>query len=272
MSMASMLARVGAAAQQGARRHRTGPDLAAQIIAQFGAASWVTPFIGLLRKSSDVSLVGSAIASLLDRSGNGKHATQATSTARPTYSATAINSRPGMTLDSGDLLVTPSIDLSPYTAAALMVLCQDTDTAARVIAEFSPNAASNVGGFYLTSNEVAGTLRFLANGGALSSAQSTAETMASPKVVTGTIDLALAANEAEIRVAGANATASRPHAGNGSALGNYSLNIGARSGPTSGMTGAIGAVVLAAGTGPISGAVLTAIANVEALLAADKGI
>lgn len=272
MSMANMLARAGAAAQQGARRHRTGPDLADQIIAEYAAVSWAPQVIGLIRRPSDLSLVGSAVATLVDHSGNAKHATQATGTSRPTYSATAINSRPGMTLDGGDVLVTPSINLSAYTAAALSLVFLDTDTAARVVAEFSPNAASNVGGFYLTNNEVAGTLRFLANGGALSSAQSTAETMASPKVVTGTIDLALAANEAEIRVAGANATASRPHAGNGSALGNYSLYIGARSGPASGMTGAIGAVVLAAGTGPISGGVLTAIANVEALLAADKGL
>lgn len=244
-------------------------DLAARIAALYTAAGLVTPGIFLVRRSAlDLSLVGSAVETWINR-GTGGNATQATGTSRPTYSATAVNSRPGMTLDSGDILATPTINLSAYTAVALTVICSDSDAASKIIAEFSPNASTSAGGFYLSSNEIAGTMRFLANGGLLTSANSGAETLASPKVVTGTVDVALATDEAEIRVSGANATASRSHNGNGTALGNYKLNIGARSGPTAGMTGAICAVVLAAGTTAIP---TSTVAEVEALLAGAWGL
>lgn len=249
--------------------------LESQIVAAFAAVSWSAHFVGLVRDEADVSLVGSAIAALFDRSGAANHAQQA-ATARPAYNATASNGHPGMVLDGTKWLITPAIDLGPATAAVLMVLMSDTDTAARIPVEWgTTGGASAAGGIAIVTNDGgAGGLGAYGRRDSLASiARSGAvAAMTTPAVVSATWDLALASNETEIRHAGTNVTATRPGNGNNTGtLGSAKLAIGARDGGA-GMTGTIGGVVLAAGAGPITGDVLAAIATVEALLAASKGL
>lgn len=247
-------------------------DLATQIVGMFAAANFPARFVGLIRGESDVSLADGKVETLLDRSGGDKHATQATGTARPTYSATAINGLPGITLDGGDYLVTPDIDLSGATAAVLMILMSDADTAGKIPVEWgTTGSVSTAGGIAIITNDggAGGLSAYGRRNSAASSARSAASyPMTSPAVVTATWDLALASDETEIRHGGVNVTLTRPGSGNNTGtLGSAKLSIGARDGGTSGMTGAIGAVILAAGETAIP---VSTVAYVEAMLAASK--
>lgn len=253
------------------------PTLETRFVSRLAAAGVSTFFLGLSRGESDFSLVGSAVATWLDRSGRGNHATQSTSTARPAYSATAVNSRPGMTLDGGDWLLTGDINLAPNTAVALLVLASDSDTAARFLAEWGTTASTSVaGGITLITND-AGAGYLITNGrrdAVVASARSTnAYPLITPAVVTGTWDLALSSNEAEIRHGGSNVTNARPGVGNNTGtLGSAKLAIGARDTGIAPMTGAIAACALVAHAGAWSGAALAALADGEAMLAAQHGL
>lgn len=262
-----------AAAMQGARRSR---DLATRFVARLGAASVSTFFLGLSRGTFDYTLDGSAVVTWLDRSGRGNHATQSTSTARPTYSATAVNSRPGMTLGGDDWLITGNINLSPSSAAALLLLFQDSDTAAKIPAEWGTVAGtSSAGGIALITNDAGGGYLIgygRRNAAANSARSSNTYPMTTPAVVTVTWDLALS-TETEIRHGGSNVTSTRPSTGNNTGtLGSAKLAIGARDTGAAPITGAIAACALVAHTGAWSGAALTALADGEAMLAAQQGL
>lgn len=257
------------------------PDLAARILAKATPAGWSTYFVGLSRGEADFSLVSGAVATWLDRSGRGNNATQGTGTARPTYSATAINSKPGMTLDGGDHLATGAIDTGSDVAYALIEVFSDSDTAGRCPAAFGDHSADRQFGVY-TNLGSAGTLGVYgdatAGAGVTSSEARSAASfaMSTPAVVTATWDTTLGTNETEIRHASTNVTNSRPTNGNNTAgVGSQSLTVGGRiadGSPSLQITGAIGALVLLGRTSTISAAALTAIADIEALLAADKGL
>jgi hypothetical protein len=52
--------------------------------------------------TSTITLNGSTVSQLADKSGNGRNAAQATATAQPTYNATGINSKPSLIFDGVD--------------------------------------------------------------------------------------------------------------------------------------------------------------------------
>lgn len=251
-------------------------NLATKILAVASAASIAV--LGLFlarRKALDVSVVSDTHVETWVNRGTGSDATQATDSARPTWSDSAINSLPGMTLDGGDALLTGAIASSAFSALALGALFRDTDTAARFVLGLGSLADECV---LLNMNAgSAGTLDIYADGTAgagstTSRARSAASfAMTDPAVVTGTWDIALASSETEIRHAGVNVTDSRPNDGNNTSglSDDHVLTIGAREAtPTGNMTGAMSAAYLLAHTGAWSGAQLTALATIEALLAA----
>src|SRR5690606_8481992 len=135
--------------------------------------------------------------------GSGGDATQATGTARPAYNATASNGLPVSTLDGGDYLVTPGIDLSGATAAVLMILISDADTAGKIPVEWgTTGSVSTAGGIAIITNDggAGGLGAYGRRDASASIARSAASyPMTSPAVVTGTWDLALETNETEIR-------------------------------------------------------------------------
>lgn len=53
---------------------------------------------------SSITLNGATVSQWNDLSGNGRHATQATAANQPTYTASAINSKPALTFDGGDFM------------------------------------------------------------------------------------------------------------------------------------------------------------------------
>ena len=246
-------------------------DLAAAITAAYASAGWVVPAIFLTRSASDYTLVSGGLATWVNH-GTGSDATQATGTARPTYSATAINGLPGFTFDGGDWVETGSIDTSSYSAWSVTCVMSDTDTANfRTPWEYGRIEAGQTG-ITARTNVSSGMVDIQARGNAGNSiARSSALDLASPTVLTGTWDTALATNETLVRADGMDVTASHPTNAD-SATGiasSYPIVIGARWSYANAMTGAMGAFVLAAGSTAIP---TTAVAEVEALLAAQWGL
>ncbi len=238
-------------------------DPAAAILAAYTGAGWTVPFLFLARLSDvDAAAVGTWT--------NKGTASNATGSAKPAFSASSFNGRPGLTFDTTNVLATSAVDLSAFTAMVQHVVFLDTAVAASIVVERSVSASANDGATYFTVNETAGTVRYFGHQSAGNSiVDSSAQTMAAGHVITGTWDQALATNETEIRIDGVNATASRVTNTNTSGgMGNHALFIGARSGPASGLAGTIAAVITAVGTTAIP---LTAVAAVEAVLKAQWG-
>ncbi|MGE0402861.1 MAG: hypothetical protein AB7T06_39515 [Kofleriaceae bacterium] len=248
-------------------------DLAAWLNARATAASITALLNNHVRRAAiDLSLVGSAAETWINH-GTGGSGTQATGTARPTFSATAIGGKPGLTFDGGDYFVTPAIDSGVATAYAMIARFADAATAAAFIAEYGDLGADRT----LTLNTNAGSAGTLdiyadgtAGGGATASRARSAASfaMGTPAVVTGTWDSALSTNETEIRHAGVNVTSTRPNNANSAGgLGSQSVIIGARKGPANHFVGAMNVLVILAHTGSWSGAQLTALAEIEAAIA-----
>lgn len=248
-------------------------DLAAQIIA-VAAAEGITAIGWPIRGESDVTLVSvTHVAAVLHRGAGGSDAAQSADAARPTYSATAVNGLPGMTLDGGDALVTGAIDSGAATAYALLVLMSDSDTAARFPMSFG-DITSGAGLAVKTNNAAGGIGAQALAGGATSRAESAASyPLASPALITATLDTGLSVDCTEIRHNGVNVTSTRPVNGNPTgSIGSAVATIGARQGPANNITGAIGDAWLLWHSGAWSGAKLTALAEIEALILAAKGL
>jgi hypothetical protein len=227
----------------------------------------------LLARLSDLALVGGKADTWADTSGNGRNATQAADAQRLTYSATGLNSRPALTAAGGQVMSTAAIDLSAFTAIAIHVIFSDSITSNAIVLERSADGAGTAGGFLLVvNNGSAGELRFVSCGnvGATTAAATVGVSMASPAIVTGTCDFALGTNEAELRHAEANVTATRPsNSNNTSNWGNHAIHIGARAGVVAPMTGAIAAVAVAAWATAVP---LAQVQAVEDLLATQWGL
>ena len=81
--------------------------------------------------SSTVTLVSSAVSQWNDKSGNGRHVSQATSTARPTYLTAGFGGRNCLDFDGNDLLSRSSgITTGTYTGAFNVFWVASRDTAA----------------------------------------------------------------------------------------------------------------------------------------------
>ena len=245
------------------------PSLEEQIIAEFTAVSWTVPALFLAR-AEDVTLSSGRVTTWANL-GTGSDATQGTDGARPTWNATGLNSLPTLTFDGGDTLATGTYDLTG-PAQAVIVLFRDTAAGAMTVLDYG-----NVS-FVVRTNLVASGLRAQGNVSGNNIVDSAGSfPMTDPAVVTATFDTALSGagvHETEIRHGGANVSnawaATTDNAE--TTMTGKSLLIGALTGPVSFLTGAISALVHVSGTGPISGAVLTAIANAEALIAEAWGL
>ena len=237
-----------------------------QIIAAATAGSLTAGGIFLARSESDMTLVGSK-ASVWTNYGTGGDATQGTDAARPTWSSGGLNSKGGLAFDGGDALITAAIDSGSATAYALVMLFKDTDATAKFNCSFGDIVSTGIA----MKTTGAGVGAQAIAGASTSRAESAGTiSMASHGVVSATLDTTLVTAETEVRHDGSNVTASRPTDGNPTgSLGSQPITIGARQGPANNMAGTVGAMVLLWGTGAWSGAQLTALSNIEALLAAE---
>ena len=260
----------------GGREGRRGPygggggggalTLEAQILATAAAAGInITGY--LARSSAEMTLGTGDRASVLAHYGAGSDATQGTDAARPTFSATGINGKGGLVFDGGDALVSGSIDTGTATAYALIALFKDTDAVAKFVCSFgdivSTGIAMKTTGSGIGAQAIASA--------ATSRAESAGTiSMATHGVVTATVDTALTGDETEIRHDGTNVTSTRPVNGNpAGSLGAQVITIGAREGPANHFVGTLGAMWLLWHSSAWAGSKLTALAAIEALLAAE---
>lgn len=166
--------------------------------------------------------VGDPVGYIADKSGNGNHAIQATSTKRPTLRQDG--SLYYLDFEGDDALATSAID---FTGSDQLTVCsgakKDTNTT-MVIGELSSSIGSNTGAFRLAS--LSNTWRYSSKGdGAAINVNATTYGAGSLSVLTGLSDISDPVTT--IRVDGVQkaTSASSPGAGN---YGNHTLNIGAR--------------------------------------------
>ena len=261
----------------GGREGRRGPygggggggalTLEAEILATAAAAGIsITGY--LARSSAEMTLGAGDRASVLAHYGAGSDATQGTDASRPTFSATGINGKGGLVFDGGDSLVSGPIDTGTATAYALIALFKDIDVSARFICSFG----DIVGSAGIAMKTTGGGVGAQAIAGASTSRAESAATisMATHGVVSVTLDTTLVTAETEVRHGGSNVTSTRPTDGNPTgSLGAQVITIGAREGPANHFAGTLGAMWLLWHSGSWSGSKLTALASIEALLAAE---
>ncbi len=161
------------------------------------------------------------IGRVVDKSGAGNHATQATTTSRPLWQTT------NAAFDGvDDSWSTPSIDFSGTNKVTVIAgVRKNSDAATGALVEVSPNAGANAGAFYLLAPGSAGPTYGVASRGS-ATASITRSGYASPvsSVLTCVADIAAPSLALRVdTVEGAVATSQ----GTGN-FGNYSLYIGRR--------------------------------------------
>lgn len=170
--------------------------------------------------------VGDPVGYMADKSGNGNHAIQATSTKRPTLQQDG--SLYYLDFGGDDGLATSAID---FTGGDQLTVCagarKDTDTT-MVVGELSANVGTNNGAFRLAS--LSNTWRYGAKGTSIVNVNATPYGAGATSVITGLSDISTPV--ATIRVDGVQKATSSTSQGTGN-LGNYPLNIGARSNASS---------------------------------------
>jgi hypothetical protein len=189
--------------------------------------------------TSPVTTTGQSIARINDKSGNARHATQATPAAMPTYSTSStINGRAIGSFDGGDRLGTSAVDLTATNKLELWGVAQSTTTTNDQHLWGNRNASA--GSIVLTHSSGTNFPYAYAQGnvgatqifGAINSAAS---------IRRGVCDFSLSTDEINLYVDGTLQTGSRPSNNNNSGnFGNLSWWIGARSDGAAPFTGRVG--------------------------------
>lgn len=177
-----------------------------------------------------VTAVNDPVGLMLDKSGNGYHASQSTAINRPTLSLDASGKYRLLFNGTNSRMSTAAIDLSSTNKLTIIAgVSKESDAASGIIAEFSANASTNNGAFYLLASDSAGqNYRVLVRGSAIGGA--IPGSIAAPDVSVIATTATLAATGAFLlRRDAVQHTSSTPAFGAVN-FGNHSLYIGARSG------------------------------------------
>lgn len=176
--------------------------------------------------------VNEAVAIIADTSSRGHNAVQATAGARPILRQSG--SLHFLDFDgANDAMQTSAIDLATSDAVTIILgLRKFTNAPAAMAVEFSPNAYTNPGAFYVTAPEGTGPAsdyRFYARGTISPSAALATGATPAPDtcVLTGIADISSATRI--LRRDGAQVASSNAALGSGN-LRSYPLNLGARAG------------------------------------------
>lgn len=174
---------------------------------------------------------------------------QNTAAQKPTRSATAINGRPGVSFDGGDIL-SVALNLSSYSAVRVVAALLDTSADVRIVLEYRATVASDGAFAALVNDTLAGTLCLAARGTTDIGETRSDDThaLATAKVVTWCPDTSLANGSRFIRENGTALSLTDMATGCGAGnFANDTLYVGARSGLTLPWTGVIGALVILSG-------------------------
>lgn len=200
--------------------------------------------------TTPVTALNDPVGLILDKSGNGKHASQSTSGSRPTYAADA-NGKVGLKFDGvDDYLVTSSID---FSASDKMFVCAGvrklSSASIGLVAELSQVASLN-GAFYLVAPRNAGTGNYgWRSSGTKDRDATSPDSYPIPisNVLTGIGDIS--GDVARLRVNGSQVAENTDDQGTG-AYGNYPLYIGRRGGSSLPFNGFIHQLVVRGGSLP----------------------
>lgn len=231
--------------------NRASADLATQILAavQTGA-------VFQLYLAETDRVIGSPVQRWIDASGKGGvlgggtmlDVSQTTPANRPTYIASAFTGIDGVRFDGVDDILSTingnTLTASAKRGGAMIGLFQDTTAAVNVISEYSPNISGNTGAMAIAVNEtVAGRIGSYSGGSPFTtSAAFGASSLASATVITATLDRTLTLNATRIRADGVDITSGYyANADVADFFGDYSVFLGARSGPTVPWAGTMGA-------------------------------
>lgn len=220
--------------------------------------------------TTPVTAVGDPVGKILDKSGNGKHATQATAASRPILRNDGTNYY--LEFDGVDnSLATAAIDFSATDKITHHAGWTQSTASFGVVTELSNNPGPNAGTFSL-AGYTAGEMFFVARGTAALTAKFDAATLPKTRVSTGLLDIAqaLAADEIVARVNGVVKPVlgyiDAGPAGTGN-FGNYPLYLGRRGGIQYPLSGRIYSIVI---RGALSDA--AQIAAAEAYVAGKSGV
>ena len=185
--------------------------------------------------TTPVTAVGQPVGKILDKSGRGNHATQATAAARPVLQQDG-NGKYYLAFDGvDDFLSTASIDFSATDKMTVVAGVAITGTAVGTIAEFSTDASVHNGAWsYYQRTTSAAQTAFLLRGTDITLKQFTTGGTSRKEVASCAFDIAQASRDLEIaaRINGAAqtmVTGGSASAGTGN-FGNYPLYIGRRAG------------------------------------------
>lgn len=214
--------------------------------------------------------VGASVASLSDASGNGNNATQGTPASRPILRQDAAGQFYLQFDGTDDGLQTAPINLSSSDAVTIVLgLRKLTNTPAALAVEFSANAFTTLGGFYLAAPEGTGSAadyRFYARGSVNppSTLQTGAVLAPDTSVLTAFADIS--ASLRSLRRNGAEIASSTANLGIGN-IGNHALYLGSRAGASLRFNGWIyGLIVINRALTPIE------LAKAEGWMASKAGV
>jgi hypothetical protein len=220
------------------RRRRFGSGYIPASLFAFGEqGAWYDPsdLATLFQDSAGttpVTAAGQPVGRMLDKSGRGNHATQATSASRPTYMIDGTG-RPYLSFDGVDdsmitSTITPGIDKVQVFAGVRKL----SDAATALLVEFSSNINSNSGSFSITApNNTTGRFTFLSRGSILPSSSAASLALPAPttRTITGLADIF--ADSMRLNINGSQVATDSSDQGTGNYLA-YPLYIGRRGGTT----------------------------------------
>lgn len=184
--------------------------------------------------TTPVTAAGQSVALVLDKSGRGNHATQATAASRPTYQV--VSGLPCLVFDGvDDFLVTATITPGTDKVQVFAGVRKLSDAASGIVVELSASLGANNGAMYLINGNASGTPGYagynFASKGTLSVNATSPASFAAPitNVLTGIGDIA--ADTAILRINGTQAASGATDQGTGNYRA-YPVYIGRRGGTT----------------------------------------
>jgi hypothetical protein len=189
--------------------------------------------------TTPVTAAGQPVGLILDKSGNGYHASQSTSTARPLFQVDG-SGHCYLAFDGvDDYLNTAAIDLTGTDKVTVFAGAYKGAAPEQILVEFSTNTGLNVGAWYITQPYNSASV-----GSAGLGPQHLAVNLVSvgeASVVTLQADISAPLNS--LRINGVDGTDSTSNQGTGT-YGNWPLFIGARSGPNYPFNGKIYSIII----------------------------
>jgi hypothetical protein len=184
---------------------------------------------------------GAAVGRWKDKSGSARHADQAVAGAKPTRSDSLFGgSRTGLSLDGGDALATPAIDLSGTAAIELWVVAQGTVAGASEVIVEAGNGTGADGAFILYYGAGAVSVGHWAP---VNGSDATGDD--NSHVYRYTANRAAAAGSEDVIYIDAAASGTPYGSGTTGNFANLAVNIGARNGASLYFAGSIGEIVIA---------------------------